>query len=296
MLQHTGNQETSYSNLQNSLLKSITTGNATTMERIIIQAAEALRNAQSSGKLIPPIRDTFRGLNVNDAYAIQKTNIDLELSQGARIVGSKIGLTSAAVRKQIGVDQPDYGVLLDHMECAEGEPIPMSRLRQPKIEAEVAFILGKDLDSPRPTVIDVIRAIEYVVPAFEIVGSRIENWNIGLVDTIADNASSSAYVLGTPLRKLEGLDLRDCVMTITSGSSADGGRVLSSGDGAACLGNPLNAVVWLSRVMNERGFPLKAGSLILSGALGPMVTVEPGETYKAHIKGLGDVTAVFATD
>ena len=139
-----------------------------------------------------------------------------------------------------------------------------------------------------------IRAIDYVVPALEVVGSRIENWNIRLVDTIADNASSSGYVLGTPLRKLHGLDLRNCAMTMTSGSSD--GRVLSSGDGAACLGNPLNAVVWLSRVMNERGIPLKAGSLVLSGALGPMVAVEPGETYKAHIDGLGDVTAVFATE
>lgn len=265
------------------------------MEDIIRQAAEALRIAQNTGKPIPPLRTTFKGLDVNHAYAIQKHNIDHQLSQGARIIGAKIGLTSTAVRKQIGVDEPDYGLLLDNMECAEGLPIPMSRLQQPKIEAEVAFILGKDLDFPRPTVIDVIRAIEYVVPAFEIVGSRIENWNIGLVDTVADNASSSAYVLGTPLRRLDGLDMRGCAMNITSGSSADG-KVLSSGDGAACLGNPLNAVVWLSRVMNERGYPLKAGSLILSGALGPMVTVEPGETYKAHIEGLGDVTAVFAAD
>ncbi|KAF5710882.1 product hydratase [Fusarium mundagurra] len=264
------------------------------MENIITQAAESLRNAQITGKPTQPLRDRFQGLGVNEAYAIQKHNIDLQLSQGARIVGSKIGLTSTAVRQQIGVDQPDYGVLLDSMECAEGEPIAMSRLMQPKIEAEVAFILGKDIESPKPTIIDIIRAIEYVVPAFEIVGSRIENWNIGLVDTIADNASSSAYVLGTPLRKLEGLDLRNCAMTITSASSAHR-DVLSTGKGAACLGNPLNAVVWVARVMAERGYPLKAGSLILSGALGPMVTVEPGETYKAHIEGLGDVTAVFST-
>lgn len=264
------------------------------MDSVVIQAAKALRSAQSTGEFIAPLRETFKGLGVNEAYAIQKHNTDLRLSEGARIVGAKIGLTSLAVQKQIGVDQPDYGVLLDIMECPEGLPIPMSLLQQPKIEAEVAFILGKDLDSPRPTVIDVIQAIDYVVPALEIVGSRIENWNIGLVDTIADNASSSAYVLGTPLRRLEGLDLRNCAMTLTSGSSA--GRALSSGDGAACLGNPLNAVVWLSRVMNERGFPLKAGSVILSGALGPMLAVEPGETYQAHINGLGDVTAVFATE
>ncbi|KEF54125.1 4-oxalocrotonate decarboxylase [Exophiala aquamarina CBS 119918] len=264
------------------------------MADVITQAAEALRSAQSTGNFIRPLRETFKELDADDAYAIQKHNIDLQVSQGARIVGSKIGLTSLAVQRQIGVDQPDYGVLLDNMECPEGVPIAMSRLQQPKIEAEIAFILGKDLDSPRTTVIDVIRGIDYVVPALEIVGSRIEGWDIRLVDTIADNASSSGYVLGTPVRKLDGLDLRNCAMTISSGSSE--GRVLSSGAGMACLGNPLNAVVWLSRVMNERGFPLKAGSVVLSGALGPMVAVEPGETYKAHIDGLGDVTAAFATD
>lgn len=199
-----------------------------------------------------------------------------------------------AVQKQLGVDVPDYGVLLDNMEYHEGVPIPMSRLQQPKIEVEIAFILGKDLDMARPTIIDVMQAIDYAVPAFEIVSSRIQNWDIKLVDTISDNASSSGYVLGTPIRKLEGLNLRHCVMTMTSGASQ--GTVLSTGDGAACLGNPLNAVVWLARVMYERGFPLKAGSLILSGALGPMVTVKPGETYTANIDGLGEVTAVFANN
>ncbi|KAJ9637534.1 hypothetical protein H2204_004683 [Knufia peltigerae] len=263
------------------------------MDSIVSQAAKALRNAQSSGKCIPPLRLTFKGLSTEDAYAIQKENINFHVLQGARVVGAKIGLTSVAVQKQIGVDVPDYGVLLDNMEFPEGLPIPMSRLEQPKIEAEVAFILRKDLDMARPTVVDVIQAIDYVAPAFEIVGSRIQNWDIQLVDTISDNASSSGYVLGTPLRKLEGLDLRYCLMTIMSGSSE--GTVVSTGDGAACLGNPLNAVVWLARVMYERGFPLKAGNVILSGALGPMVTVQPGETYIAHIDGLGDVTAVFAT-
>ena len=264
------------------------------MDSIIVKAAQALRNAQSTGKFISPLRQSFKGLNIGDTYAVQKQNIDLELSQGARVVGAKIGLTSVAVRKQIGVDVPDYGLLLDNMEYSEGLPIPMSRLQQPKIEAEIAFVLGKDLDMPRPTIIDIVQAIDYVAPAFEIVGSRIQNWDIGLTDTISDNASSSGYIIGTPLRRLEGLDLRDCAMTLVGDSSK--GLVLSTGDGAACLGNPLNAVVWLSRVMSERGYPLKAGSLILSGALGPMVSVEPGETYIAHVDGLGDVTAVFATE
>lgn len=261
------------------------------MDKIINQAAQNLRNAQATAIFISPLREEFKELQVDDAYAIQKQNIDLQVAQGARIVGSKIGLTSQAVQRQIGVDQPDYGLLLDNMEYAEGLPIPMSRLQQPKIEAEIAFILGRDLDSPRPTLTEVIQAIDYVVPAFEIVGSRIRDWNIKLIDTIADNASSSGYVLGTPLRRLEGLDLRNCAMTII----ASDGTVLSTGTGAACLGNPLNAVTWLSRVMKERGYPLKAGSLILSGALGPMVDVEPGSSYVADIEGLGQVTAIFST-
>ncbi|KAK6368225.1 hypothetical protein LTS17_009966 [Exophiala oligosperma] len=263
------------------------------MDSIIAKAAKALRSAQSTGKFIPPLRQSFKELTLEDAYAIQKQNIDFQLSQGARVIGAKIGLTSVAVQKQIGVETPDYGVLLDNMEYPEGLPIPISRLQQPKIEAEIAFILGHDIDVPRPTVIDVIQAIDYVAPALEIVGSRIENWNIGLIDTVSDNASSSGYIIGTPLRRLDGLDLRYCAMTMISSAERS---VLSTGDGAACLGNPLNAVVWLARVMVERGFPLKAGSLLLSGALGPMVTVQPGETYIAHIDGLGDVTAVFASE
>lgn len=264
------------------------------METIVSQAAAALRNAQATRTLTAPLRESFKELDVKGAYAVQKKNIDLQVSQGARIVGFKIGLTSVAVQKQIGVDQPDFGLLLDKMEYPEGLPIPMSRLQQPKIEAEIAFILGRDLNSSRPSLAEVIQSIDYVAPALEIVGSRIRDWNIRLVDTIADNASSSGYVLGTPLRRLEGLDLRKCAMTMMSGKA--GGKVLSSGDGAACLGNPLNAVVWLARVMGERGIPLKAGSVILSGALGPMVDVVGGESYSAQIEGLGHVAAVFASE
>jgi len=141
------------------------------MDDIVTQAAKALRSAQSSGKFIAPLRHTFKGLTTDDAYAIQKQNIDFEVSNGARVVGAKIGLTSVAVQKQIGVDTPDYGVLLDNMEYPEGLPIPMARLQQPKIEAEIAFILRKDLSMARPTIVDVMQAVGYVAPAFEIVGS-----------------------------------------------------------------------------------------------------------------------------
>jgi 2-keto-4-pentenoate hydratase len=256
---------------------------------MIVQAAALLREAQASGKLIAPLRDTFPGLDADDAYAIQKVNTELKLAAGARLIGAKIGLTSLAVQKQLGVDTPDYGVLFDDMGYAEGLPIPVADLRQPKVEAEVAFVLGRDLAMHNPTIIDVIGAIDYALPALEIVGSRIADWNIGLVDTVADNASSSAWVIGASPKKLGELDLRGCAMSMTCD-----GEVVSSGGGAACLGHPLNAVLWLARTMAGVGAPLRAGQLVLSGALGPMVPVAAGKSYTATIDGLGSVTAIFA--
>lgn len=254
----------------------------------IAEAAKLLRDAQASGQPIAPLRETFPGLDADAAYAIQKCNTDLKLKAGARVIGAKIGLTSPAVQKQLGVDTPDYGVLFDDMGYVEGLPIPLANLQQPKVEAEVAFVLSRDLDLPNPTIVDVIGAIDYALPALEIVGSRIANWNIRLVDTVADNASSSAWVVGASPKKLGELDLRACAMTLDRD-----GEVVSTGTGAACLGHPLNAVLWLARTMARVGAPLKAGQLVLSGALGPMVPVEAGKTYTAHIDGLGSVTAVF---
>lgn len=254
----------------------------------IAKAAELLRTAEASGQFIAPLRDIFANIDADDAYAIQNLNTQLRLKAGARLIGAKIGLTSPAVQKQLGVDTPDYGVLFDDMSYGEGLTIPMSRLRQPKIEAEVAFVLGRDLDVLSPTIIDVINAVDYALPALEIVGSRIADWNIRLVDTVADNASSSAFVVGGSPKKLSELNLRDCPMSMTCD-----GEVLSTGTGAACLGHPLNATLWLARTMARVGAPLKAGHLVLSGALGPMVAVQPSKTYTATIGGLGNVTAIF---
>lgn len=255
----------------------------------IATAAQLLRNAAATGNFIAPLGETISGLDVGSAYAIQKHNTDLKLQSGARLVGAKIGLTSLAVQRQLGVDTPDYGVLFDDMWYGEGLPIPVAKLQQPKIEAEVAFVLGRDLDVENPTVVDVISAIEYALPALEIVGSRIANWNISLVDTIADNASSSGFVVGGSPKRLGELDLCVCRMSM----SRDDERSVSSGIGAACLGSPLNAVVWLARTMTRVGAPLRAGQVILSGALGPLVAVEAGRTYTATIEGLGRVSAVF---
>lgn len=258
-------------------------------ESILQSAAGLLRSAAATHDFIAPLSDTFEGITAADAYAIQKINTDLKVKAGARIVGAKIGLTSPAVQKQLGVDQPDYGVLLDDMAFLEGLPIPFSVLHQPKVEAELAFVLRRDLDLPNPTIVDVINAIDYALPALEIVGSRIAHWKIRLVDTVADNASSSGFVLGGSPRLLRDIDLRGLQMSMT----CEQGTEVSKGSGAACLGNPLNAVAWLARTLARNGAPLRAGDLVLSGALGPMVAVEPGKTYTARLDGLGSVSAQF---
>lgn len=251
-------------------------------------AAAALRRASETGEFIAPLRDRYAQLDMASAYAIQHLNTQHRLASGRRIVGCKIGLTSLAVQKQLGVDQPDFGMLFDDMGFGEGLPIPMAGLHQPKIEAEIAFVLGRDLDVANPGLIDVLRAIDSALPALEIVGSRIADWNIKLVDTVADNASSSAYVIGSTPRPLSALNLRGCAMQMTRD-----GQTVSSGNGAACLGNPMNAVVWLARTMARLGQPLRAGHLVLSGALGPMVPVGPAQVFEASIEGLGSVTASF---
>jgi 2-keto-4-pentenoate hydratase len=189
-----------------------------------------------------------------------------------------------------GVDRPDFGVLFADMAIGDSEPIPSSRLMQPRVEAEVAFVLRHDLPHHPVVFSDVLRATEFVVAAIEIVDSRIADWNISIVDTVADNASSGMFVLGGSPKRLRDVDVRACEMSMT----VDGGGVVSSGTGAACLGSPINAVVWLANAVAERGAPLQAGEVILSGSLGPLVTVERGSTYEATITGLGSVRATFA--
>lgn len=256
--------------------------------RHIELAAERLRHAERAGDFIEPLRRSHEGLSLDDAYAIQSLNIEHRIAAGRRKVGCKVGLTSVAVQKQLGVDQPDFGVLLDDMAYGDAQPIPWEVLSQPKIEAEIAFVMGRDVTAPCPAHLDLVNAIEFVLPALEIVGSRIRDWDIGIVDTIADNASSSAFVLGNRPVKLTDVDLRLCGMV-----TERRGEIVSLGAGAACMGHPLNALVWLARTMAARGVPLRAGDVVLSGALGPMVTVRPGDVFEAQIQGLGSVRAVF---
>jgi 2-keto-4-pentenoate hydratase len=261
----------------------------TEIDDAVVAAALALREAARTATPIPPLRETYPQLDAAGAYAIQRVNADHRVKQeGRRLVGCKIGLTARAVQAQLGVDQPDFGVLFDDMGYGDAEPIPMARLQQPKVEAEVAFVLGRDLAMQHPSHVDVIKAVDHVLPAIEVVGSRIANWNIRFVDTVADNASSSAFVLGSTPRSLGDLDLRLAGMVMTRR-----GEPVSMGAGAACLGHPLNALVWLARTMAGLGQPLRAGDLVLSGALGPMVAVNAGDVFEAHINGLGSVRAMF---
>ncbi len=251
-------------------------------------AARSLRTALDTRTWLEPLRESFPDMNAADAYAIQAINTAHRLAQGRRIVGRKIGLTARPVQLQLGVDQPDFGTLMDDMDYGDGEAIPVSALQQPRIEAEIAFVLERDLTLEQPGAADVMNAVAYALPALEIVGSRIAGWNIRFVDTVADNASSGAFVLGTTPRKLSDFDVRLCGMVMTRR-----GEPVSTGAGAACLGNPIHAVTWLARTMARLGSPLRAGDVVLSGALGAMVAVQPGDVFEARIHGLGSVRAVF---
>ena len=250
--------------------------------------AQRLRTASATGTAIAPIRDEIGADNIPAAYAIQQINTQHALAQGRLICGRKIGLTSQAVQAQLGVDQPDYGVLFSDMARTEVDEIDLELFIAPRIETEIVMVLGADLDADGITMSSVMGAVDYVLPALEIVDSRIENWNIKITDTIADNASCGLFVLGTQKRRLEGLDLRTCGMVMENQAGP-----VSFGAGAACLGNPLNACLWLARKMFESGLPLRAGDLILSGALGPMVGVSRGDRYHARVGNIGSVSAQF---
>jgi 2-keto-4-pentenoate hydratase len=252
------------------------------------KAADCLLGAARDRIPCPPVRSLLSGSDLATGYAVQSLVVEDASEAGRRIVGRKVGLTSEAVQAQLGVDQPDFGVLFDDMAYRSGDIIPMSRLLQPRIEAEIAFILTEDLTGP-VSIAEARAAVGLAVPALEIVDSRIAGWDISLVDTVADNASSGLYVLGDTPTDLGDLDLRDVEMIMTG----EGGAVVSSGTGAACLGDPLAALVWLADTAERFGLPLRAGEVVLSGALGPMVTVRPGTSFTAELTGLGSVSAIF---
>ena len=259
-------------------------------EDTITKVAADIREAWRDGEPIEPVRDRLPEGDIDAAYRVQQTNTEHWLREGRRLVGRKIGLTAKAVQEQLGVNQPDFGMLFADMCLADGEEIAPRSVMQPRCEAEVALVLNSPLDREQLTLIDLIDAVAYALPAIEVVGSRIADWRIEIVDTVADNASSGMYVLGTRPVKLGDIDLRECGMVMERK-----GAQISIGSGAACLGNPLNAALWLARKMVEMGMPLDAGDTVMTGALGPMVPVAPGEEVEARIDGLGSVRAVFAS-
>jgi 2-keto-4-pentenoate hydratase len=257
-------------------------------ETSVQTAADRLATATSTGVTCAPVRDLI-GSDAGAAYAVQQRGIAARLAGGAEVVGRKIGLTSPAVRRQLGVDQPDFGVLLDDMSFSDGSVLPTHRLLQPRVEAEVAFVLKDDLADGPFDEERVAAAVDYAVAALEIVDSRITGWDITFADTVADNASAGLFVLGADRVKLG-----DVVTSEVTMSLALNDEVRSTGTGADCMGDPLAALAWLATTAARLGSPLKAGEVVLSGALGAVVPVSAGDRVEATITGLGSVRAGFA--
>jgi len=250
--------------------------------------AARLRNAYA-GDTVAPLRGALEPTDADGAYAVQTINTRFWEAQGRRIVGRKAGLTAKAVQTQLGVDQPDFGVLFADMQVVDGGSLDAGRTIQPKAEAEIAFVLGADLPGPDTSVAEVAAAVATVHAAIEIVDSRIADWKITFADTVADNGSSAFFVLSEKGLPLPGLDLEGAAMEMDVG-----GETASTGVGAAALGNPLNAAAWLAQTLARRGEPLQAGDILLAGALGPMVALAPGDHVEARIAGIGTCSFTFA--
>lgn len=253
---------------------------------LVQEAADLLWEADRTRTPIAPVRDLLgSSTDIDTAYAVQEINYQRSLADGRRVSGRKIGVTSKAVQEQIGVDQPDFGTLYADTEYGDGVEIPAGRLIQPRAEAEVALVIGRELNSAPHGFAEIVRAVEFALPSIEIVDSRIENWQISIVDTVADNASCGLYVVGSRPVPLSAFDIRTVPMAMT----IDGDEV-STGVGAACLGNPVNAARWLADVLCERGIPLQPGDVLMTGALGPMQPMATGGLVVARFGDLGTVT------
>jgi len=249
--------------------------------------SEKLYEAQHTKVAVEPVIAMEESLTLAEAYGIQLNNVNRQLEEGKRIIGKKIGLTSEAMQTMLGVDQPDYGHLLDDMRI-EGGVIRRSAMLQPKVEAEIAFVLKEDLTGPGVTVADVMKATDHVRASFEIVDSRIRDWKIGLIDTVSDNASSGLFLLGDQQVKLGNIDLKKIEMSLYKN-----GEFVNSGRGDAALGDPAYCVAWLANKMSEFGVALKKDEVILSGALSAAITAEAGDSFRADFTGLGTVEVKF---
>ena len=237
----------------------------------------------------PPLTERFAAIEVTDAYRIQQQVIARHLADGRKITGRKIGLTSKAMQAMFGVFEPDFGSLLDHLAFNPGDEVRADLFIQPKVEGEIAFVLGRDLPARRVTVADILDATDYVTAAIEIVDSRFRNWQIKLPDTVADNASFGAYVLGDRRHPVGEIDLRLVGMVLERN-----GAVVGTGTGAAAMGHPAYCVAWLANKLAEFGTPLRRGDVVLSGALTAAVDAKPGDRFRVQFDRLGEVAITFA--
>ncbi|MES9681902.1 2-keto-4-pentenoate hydratase [Bacillus sp. AFS001701] len=247
-----------------------------------------LQEAEESGVSIKALTEIFPGLTEREAYQIQLTNVEEKLKKGQKIIGKKIGLTSIAMQELLGVDEPDYGHLLTDMNIPNFGEVQVANMILPKVEAEIAFVLKKDLIGPNITFEDVVNATDYIVPALEVVDSRIENWKIRLEDTVADNASSCLFVLGNERFDVKDIDLPNVTMELYRNE-----ELMNSGKGEAVLGNPIHCVAWLANKLSEFGISLNAGEIILSGALSAAINANAGDLFTAKFPLLGDVSISF---
>lgn len=253
------------------------------------ELAGELWEADRTAKPVAPLSDRHPDLAIDDAYAIQTINIDRRVEQGQRMIGRKVGLTSRPMQELLGVAEPDFGVLTDEMVVEDGDLVPMSRLVQPRVEAELAFVMERELAGPGVNTATALAAIAGALPAVEIVDSRVADWRITLVDTVADNASSGLLVLGGRMRRVEDLDLRLLGVVVSRG-----GALLDTGAGAAALGNPARCVAWLANKLGSFGAGLRAGDVVLPGAVHKMVAVRPSDVFRAEFAHLGAVTVRFS--
>ncbi len=259
------------------------------MEPALIQRlGDELYDALRGNSVVDPLTTRHEGITVVDAYGVQERLIARRLEAGERVVGKKIGVTSRAVMNMLGVFQPDFGYLLDGMIVGDGESIDTKTLIQPKAEGEIAFILKRDLIGPGIGNADVLAATECVMPCFEIVDSRIRDWKIKIADTVADNASCGVFVLGDSAVDPRRIDLATCGMVLEKN-----GEIIATGAGAAALGSPVNAVAWLANTLGKLGIGLKAGEVILSGALAAMFPAQAGDNFRVSIGGLGGCSVRF---
>jgi 2-keto-4-pentenoate hydratase len=254
----------------------------------IQELSNNLLKAESNRKGVKALTDMVPDISIMDAYRVQLATIKRKIEDGQVIVGKKIGLTSIAMQKLLGVDEPDYGHLLNGMLIENGGSIDFHRVIQPKVEAEIAFILKDDLKGPNITAADVLDATEYVVPSLEVIDSRILDWKIKLPDTIADNASSGLFVLGDHRVPIEEVDLPKVKMDFYKN-----GELINQGEGSAVLGNPANCVAWLANKLSEFGIYLKKGEVILSGALSAAIDAKPGDLFLAKFEAIGNVSVQF---